>query len=160
MQTSKLFSWLSVLLVIALPASADDIMLKGDARLSGTIRAINDSGVVELSSLLSPESILLTADAVEKVVFSKSLDQSKIPSALVKLSNGDRLPANLVDFDGNLLTVTTASAGRLVIPRADLSSLQFGIFPQKVIYAGPNNAEEWKEGIEGKGSWMPLKDLF
>ena len=52
------------------PLCADELTLDGGARLTGTVRSINEAGVVELASELSPEPVLLKRGTVEKVEFS------------------------------------------------------------------------------------------
>lgn len=153
MQTSDLLSWCCLVLAAMLPATADDISLTGDARLSGTIRSINDAGIVELSSILSPDPITLTADAVRKVQFSNPPEQERAPGALVELTNGDKLPVTVEKLDDTALTVMTTFAGRLVIPRVDLNALQLGIQKRKVVYSGPHSAEEWAGDSDGAGNW-------
>ena len=149
----KLGPWLCAALAAALPAHADDIALTGDASLSGTIRSINEAGVVELATALSPEPVFLKAGAVEKVEFSPPQESPDTPGALVELTNGDLLPAAIEGLDGKNLTVTSMDAGRLVIPRAVLKSVQLGIHKRKVVYSGPKNAEEWIGDAEGARSW-------
>lgn len=153
MRTSDFLLWCCLLLATALPATADDISLIGDARLSGTIRSINDAGVVELSSILSPDPITLRADAVRKVQFSNPPEQERAPGALVELNNGDKLPVTVEKLDAAALTVMTTFAGRLVIPRVDLNALQLGIQKRKVVYSGPQSAEEWAGDSGGAGNW-------
>lgn len=132
---------------------ADDLTLTDDARLTGTVRSINEAGVVELDSVLSPEPLHLKADAVKKVEFSSPESTPNPPGTLIELSNGDVLPATIESLDDKTLTVTTADAGRLAIPRAALKSLQLGVHKRKVIYAGPKNLEEWSRDGEGAKGW-------
>ena len=134
-------------------ACADDIALTGDGSLSGTIRSITQAGAVELASELSPEPVLLKAEAVKKVDFSPSKQVATPPGALVELVNGDLLPATIEALDDRNLTVETLDAGRLVLPRAALKSLQLGIRKRKVIYTGPRNSEEWTSDAEGVKNW-------
>ncbi|MEO7100668.1 MAG: hypothetical protein ABI162_15005 [Luteolibacter sp.] len=134
-------------------AVADDISLTGDAKLSGAIRSISDAGVVELASSLSPDPIFLKAGAVEKVEFSPPQQSPETPGALVELLNGDLLPATINELDEKNLTVTTLDAGRLVLPRTALKSVQLGIHKRKITYAGPKSLEEWTSDLEGARNW-------
>jgi hypothetical protein len=128
------------------PLNADELTLSGDdARLTGTLLSINESGVVELASPLSPSPLLLRNGAVEKVDFSAAPAPADPPGALIALTNGDLLPANILAMDEAKLTVHSPQAGPLEIPRAALSSIQLGIRGRKVIYAGPRNSDEWAE---------------
>ncbi|MGL5017438.1 MAG: hypothetical protein ACRDBP_04845 [Luteolibacter sp.] len=146
--------WLLALAVSALgSATADQLTLTGDARLTGTVRAISDAGVVELDSALAPAPILLKAEAVAKVEFSTPEANSAPPGTLVELANGDLLPANLESLDGQNLTITTPHAGRLTIPRVALKSMQLGVQKRRAIYSGPKDAEEWSRGIDESKQW-------
>ncbi len=144
-------------LVFALSAAAtswgDEISLKGEASLSGSIRSINAAGVVELATSLSPEPILLRAGSVEKVVFSPPQERPDLPGAVAELINGDLLPVTLEALDDKNLTVSTLDAGRLLIPRDALKSVQLGVHQRRTIYAGPKNAEEWVGDAEGSRNW-------
>jgi hypothetical protein len=146
--------WLAALAAGSLGiAGADQLTLTGDARLTGTISAINEAGVVELDSVLAPEPILLKAEAVAKVEFSAPDANSPPPGTLVELINGDLLPADLVGLDDRNLTIITPHAGRLVIPREVLKSMQLGVRKRRAVYSGPKNAEEWSRGIDESNQW-------
>jgi hypothetical protein len=132
---------------------ADELTLTGDDKLTGTIRSIDESGVVELSSSLSPSPVRLRPGAVEKVAFSAPESAPVTPGALVELSNGDILPAVVKSLDGENLKVFTTDAGELNIPRTALKSLQFGVQQLKPIYSGPNNIEEWTHPSDAGPSW-------
>src|SRR5688572_30864660 len=122
MPSSNVKAWLG--LILAASASgvlrADDLTLTGDARLTGTVRSINEAGVVELASALSPEPVLLKAGAVTKVEFSAPESVSNPPGSLIELANGDLLPATVESLDEKNLSVVTSDAGRLSIPRTAL----------------------------------------
>ena len=145
--------WMVLALIDAIPASADEIALSGDASLSGTIRSINEAGVVELSSSLSPEPIFLKSGAVEKVEFSPPHDRPDTPRAIVELINGDMLPVKIEGLDEKGITVITMDAGRLVIPRGVVKALQLGVQMRKVVYSGPKNMDEWTSEVEGEKNW-------
>lgn len=134
-------------------ASADKLTLTDDARLTGTILAIDETGVVELASTLSPEPIRLKAGAVEKVEFTASGSTPNPPGTLIELVNGDLLPAHLEGFDDRKLTVITQDAGRMEIPRAALKSMQLGVRKRLAVYSGPKNAEEWSRGVDETKRW-------
>lgn len=137
----------------ALPLPADDLTLAdGTSRLSGTVRSIDDSGQVELSSPLSPEPLLLKSGTVEKVEFSDAGAPAEPPPALIELANGDVLPVTIESLDERNLTVISPEAGHLEIPRDRLTSVQLGIRRSKLIYSGPKSLNEWT------GSWGEPKN--
>jgi hypothetical protein len=152
---SNLKLWLAVALWVSALTSlwADDLTLADDARLTGTIRSIDEAGVIHLTSDLSPDPIRLVADSVEKVKFSISDAESSSLGSLVELTNGDVLPGGIENLDDVYLQVMTPDAGRLTIPRKVIKSIQFGVQKRKVIYAGPKSLEEWSRDADGQSGW-------
>ncbi len=137
------------LLAVAIPCHgpillADDISLSaGGSRLTGSVRSIDEAGVLELSSPLSPEPLRLRDGMVRKVEFSPAAQTPEASPAMVTLANGDQIPAAIEALDEKELTLNSPAAGRLVVPRAALSSLQLGVGGQKLVYQGPKNLAEW-----------------
>jgi len=124
--------------------SADVVTLGGERmKLSGIVRSINEAGVVELSSELSPEPLMLKGESVESISFGDKPALAKPPTAVVELANGDALPVFIESLDDKTLTATSPEVGRLLIPREYVKSMQLGILDHKVIYAGPRSLEEW-----------------
>ena len=132
---------------------ADNLTLADDARLSGNIRSINPAGVIELSSALSPEPLLLKPGAVKKVDFSIHASDPVPANTLIELLNGDVLPVSIESLDDKLLNVVSAEAGRLGIPRASLKSMHLGVQVRKPIYSGPRKTGEWSNGSAGTAGW-------
>lgn len=144
MRISNKLSLAVLLGLTPLASQADDLTLSGgNARLTGTVRAINEAGVMELSTELSAEPLFLKNGAVDKVAFTSKEAPTDTPSALVELANGDLLPLDIESLDENKLVAVSPDAGRLEIPREALSSLQVGVERRKVVYSGPRNLEEW-----------------
>lgn len=150
------FHRLAAVLLAAVPAAscADEIALSGDARLSGVVRSISAKGVVELASPLAAEPILLKPGAVRRVTFGTP-EAAALPGTLIELANGDLLPATLESLDAAALTVATPEAGRLVIPRGALKSMQLGVRKKEAIYSGPVSAKEWarEDASENHREW-------
>jgi len=101
-----------------LPASADSLLLNGDERLSGTVRAINKDGTVLLDTPLSPDPVALKADSVRKVLFSEQDGGAVNGNCLVTLANGDSLPGVIEEIDGQNLVPAPGVTGRMVVPPA------------------------------------------
>lgn len=146
---------LGLLLAFSVPCSllADDLTLETDARLTGTVRSINEAGIVELSTVLSPDSVLLKSGAVSKVEFTASERRPTYPGTMVELTNGDLLPATIESLDEKNLDIATQDAGQLSIPRAVLKTLQLGVHQRKVIYSGPLSLEEWLRDGDDPMNW-------
>lgn len=147
-----------LLLATATVGGADDLSLKGDARLSGNVKSISADGVVELESALSPAALRLKPDAVQKITFENTGPAVAMPGMLVELANGDLIPGDVGTLDEKLLKVTTSDMGELGIVRSSLNSLQFGVQRQKLIYSGPKSLEEWTTDEEAARNWRFVKD--
>ncbi len=146
---------LAAALLAAATVSADDITLSGgNARLSGTVRSIGDTGVVELDCPHASEPLLLKAGSVDKVAFSPPAADPGTPPAALKLVNGDLLPGRVESLDETRLVFSSPVTGRLEIPRAALASLQLGVRSHKLIYSGPGNLEEWTTADADMKNWI------
>jgi len=134
-------------------ASADDIRLKNNARLSGEVISIAGDGAVELRSPLSAEPFSVKGDAVERVLFKASDSPNKSTSALVELVNGDTIPCSIASYDGKILAIDSPSLGELEIRAEHIKSIQAGVLNSKTIYSGPNDLAEWTVEKQHAGNW-------
>ena len=125
-------------------AAADTVRLAGgNSRLTGEVRSLDGDGHVELLSGLAAEPLLLKSATVDRIEFTRQAVVDDAPTTLVELTNGDVIPAAVESFDGTRLTAVSPDAGRLVIPRESLHSLQTGVHRRKVIWQGTGEAEDW-----------------
>ncbi len=132
---------------------ADKLTLESNARLTGTVSSISETGIVELASEIATDSVFLKPGVVQKVEFSAPATLSASSSNLVELINGDILPVVIDHLDEKELFVKTSSAGDFVIPRNALKSIQLRFYKNKVIYTGPQKIGEWKNDTEEARSW-------
>lgn len=132
---------------------ADEVTLSSQGKVTGTVHAIGDSGVVEMSTPNSPEPIQIKAGRVEKVQFDATPDSRPPATTLLELVNGDTLPVTVEKMDATDLHVTTPDAGSMVISRSILRSMQLGVRGRKSIYLGPRNQQEWSRGAGGANQW-------
>lgn len=144
-----------VLLAVAAAETlrADVLYLSNESRMTGEVRAIGPAGVIELATGLSPDPVLLKAEALAKIEFSAPAEAGSKSGALVELTNGDLLPATIGGLEGETLNVLTASAGPLAIPRSALKSMRLGVHERKVIYSGPRNGAEWTRDGDAAKNW-------
>lgn len=133
---------------------ADELTLAaGDSRITGTVRSISRDGVVEIASDLSPEPVLVRQGMLRKIRFSGTEAPADVAGAVVELSNGDLIPATIESLDDTRLIIESPDTGRLEIPRDAVKSMQVGVRRQTVIFAGPNNIEEWSSADGGMKNW-------
>ena len=121
----KLSVVLGTLLTCAISGEihGDSLTLADDTRLTGSVRSIHENGVVELETVISPDLIELKAGGVTQVEFDAPRSQIDPPGCFVELTNGDQLPVEVENLDGDSLKVVTADAGPFSIPRTALKSM-------------------------------------
>ena len=80
---------------------------------------------------------------------SQTIDAS---TSHIELVNGDRIPATITGLDADNLTIDSAVAGSLVIPRDAVRRVSPNPFGGRLVYAGPFRADEWRfdDGSEPK----------
>jgi|694.fasta_scaffold67525_2 hypothetical protein len=150
-------------LILGLAASsvhAADVSLKGDSKLSGDITGIAADGTITLLSPNAQKPLILSAEQVERVVFGNAGKDSELPEQRVELSNGDILPVRVTSMEAGLLNVESPVLGTLAIPRDAVSSLQLGIVPKKVVYAGPKSIQGWSMNENRKQAWDYENERF
>lgn len=153
MRISKILP--AFLLLPVVPLTADDLLLSGgESHLTGEVRSIEPSGVVELVSPLSPEPLALSGGAVRKVTFATTPRDEPEPEGLLELANGDRLPVRVRRMaDDGRLDVESPDLGALEIPRDSVRTLQVGVRGPQTLYRGPNSLGEWTEGDGDPKNW-------
>jgi hypothetical protein len=143
-----------------LPLAADDLMLNGAERVSGTVRTISEDGAVLLETPLAPDPVTFNGDSVRKVVFSEQPDKPDAATGAITLVNGDVIPGDVEAIDSNNLTLLSSVTGRVVIPRALLYSMQLGAHQPSVIYAGPEGLNGWSREPSTAGHWSFTNGVF
>ncbi|MBU4459247.1 MAG: hypothetical protein KJ579_01660, partial [Verrucomicrobia bacterium] len=79
-------------------------------------------------------------------------------SGAVRLTNGDELVGEIASVDPTNIVLTTASAGRLALPRCMVVDIRPGAGALSVLYEGPKDLDEWKHrGGNRTRSWE-IKD--
>jgi hypothetical protein len=131
---------------------ADEISLDADSFLSGKIGSISESGILELSSPLAPEPVLIHLDQLTHLDLEATEDCPTAPSTRLELTNGDVIMGSIEALDLQALTFQTPNAGSLRFPRHVLESIQVGIHEAATLYRGPEKQGEWSEEPSAK-SW-------
>ena len=163
MQIITLSFWFKFLLVCSSfgIAHSDNLTLDSNNRLQGQISAINQAGLVELATEISPDKILIKSGVVRKIDFnSNASPSSELSNAFVRLINGDLLPVTLVSLNETKLEVTNRDIGLLKIPRTSLKSLSLVSNQKKIIYNGPKNLNEWIGNDAAIKSWQFANDFL
>lgn len=141
-------------------AMAAEVSLKGEGKLTGEITGMDAEGAITLVSPVSGAPLQLLGDQVEKIDFGSPRDKFLLPDQRLELTNGDILPVTVTSMDNGLLRVESPVLGALTVPREAVSSLQFGIIPQKTIYSGPADFSGWKRSEGGERAWQLEDDTF
>ena len=137
--------FLCLLSVSPLLTAEDHIELKDSSTLRGTVRSIEGNEKVVVDSTFSNTPIELRGSALRSIIFhagdNNAADQRS--PELLHLANGDILPGSLKGLDAGHVSFHTVHADELKIPRAHIRSIDFGVTPQKLVYAGPRPLAEW-----------------
>lgn len=123
------------------------------AHLSGTVRSMDEAGTVELTTNLSPEPLRIPGNSIDSIRFGENAGANLPASTMVRLVNGDRLPVTIESMDKQTLTALSPDAGRVLIPRTCVESMQFFSQPAKTLYKGPREAREW-QSPDANRSWI------
>ena len=126
------------------PISADEVKLEDGSSITGEVLGLDAGGELRIAVPIAPEPLSIRAGQVRKVTLSHEAEESIERDATLTLTNGDRLPCDIVGIDDENVRVVTDTAGELSVKRDWVSSLQLGIRPRRVLYQGPAGLEDWK----------------
>ena len=147
-------SLLSLLLTLPLVGGEKDRLTLGNGDFfAGKVLALDD-GLIELQSPHSDTPLKILNDDLVELSFAGPAEAEPNRESLprdpqeVILENGDRFPGELIGLDDQSITFRTWFTGDLAIERPTIDALLFGVTPQKVVYRGPNEIEEWERGNE------------
>lgn len=140
-------------LSMASSLTAADVSLRGDGRLTGEVTAIDGEGTIELVSPFSKKPLLIKGEEAIRVDFGNADDTAFVSDQRVELINGDVLPVKVISLADGLLNVASTDLGEISIPRAMISSIQLGLYPERVVYTGAKNFKGWKRDKGGSESW-------
>lgn len=144
----------SLALVMSLPVMGADILLSDGSTLSGELVAMDDAGTVVLDSPLSEKPLMLRGDRVKQVGFKgEGGAAGEVSGQRVELTNGDVLPVTIQSLDDEGMKVSSQDAGELWIPRGAISSVQLGVFDEKLVYSGGDDLDGWEQQ-GGRESWI------
>ncbi len=134
----------SLLGITPLPAQ-DQVSLKNGDQFIGTVEELSE-GLIKLRSPHSTEPLEIKSDQLSKLSFREAPPED-LPSHShqLNLRNGDIIPGKVTGLDPTALQFKTWFAGNLTIPRSQIKSLFYGIAPQKLLYQGPTQADEWNQ---------------
>ena len=84
----------------------------------------------------------------------------------VQLKNGDMLGGELVAYDGKTLSIDTAYAGKITLPKETVAMLLPVGVPKPVLFEGPNGLGGWTHGkvnaagVMESGEWVYQNGAF
>lgn len=133
---------------------ADTLTLKDGDSLSGSISSITEEAI-SLLSPATPTPLQVRPDGIEQITFSNNAAAPVVHSELVTLKNGDVIPCSLLSLSDSTLELDTWFSGKLDTPRSSVSTLQFGITPEKIVFNDEPNLDDWK--IE-RGKWNVISE--
>lgn len=84
--------------------------------------------------------------------------KSAAHNSLVRLTNGDIFPGNLVSMDADRLVLDTWYAGKISINRAMIRKVNPNAGVSAIAYEGPVDLESWTQGRRGNQAGWTYKD--
>jgi len=123
---------------------ADEVRLEDGSSITGEVLGLDAGAALKIAVPIAPEPLSIRADQVSKVTLSHEADSTSERDATLTLTNGDRLPCDVLGISEKHVKVLTDIGGELEIDRSWVSSLQLGIRPRSILYQGPTGLEDWK----------------
>jgi hypothetical protein len=118
--------------------------MNGDA-LHGQFEGLQEESIIEWSGSSLKTSVLLQTGKLRRVAFNGGRGtRSLTTSAYVHLPNGDRIPGEIVALDERSITIDSAVAGTLTVPRSNVSAIAPNPHGGAVHYIGPFSPDDWK----------------
>lgn len=100
------------------------------------------------------EPIAFSVKAVSELRLGPRRAAPARESGAVRLTNGDELVGEIASVDPTNIVLSTASAGRLALPRSMVVDIRPGAGALSVLYEGPKDLDEWKHrGGNRTRSW-------
>lgn len=131
-------------------ASADRISLIDDSLVTGSVTAIDDRERVLVESPNTAVPLYLRSEVLRFVDFDFTPPDFQTHQERLHLTNGDVLPGLITGMDAKTIEFQAWFAGDLRIPRSAVSSIDFGVAPQKLHFKGPGEPEGWIDNDEWK----------
>ena len=138
---------------LALSATAADVSLLGDNKLTGELLAMDGSGTITLVSPVSGKPLLINGDRVKSVDFGVAEESAAVPDQRVELINGDVLPVRVNGLNGDMLLVESADLGNFSIPREIVDSVLLGVVPERPVFLGKDATDGWKRDSGAARNW-------
>lgn len=150
------FFLLPLFLSASLPGEEPDRLALGNGDLFiGKVIALDDR-LIQLQSPHGEAPLEILNENLVELSFagaggSETTADLPVNSQELLLENGDRLPGELIALDETTITFQTWFTGDLLVKRPQIKSLLFGVTPQKPVYRGPRDLEEWD--MENDRNW-------
>ncbi|MGE9269943.1 MAG: hypothetical protein ACQKBU_04005 [Verrucomicrobiales bacterium] len=130
--------------LLTIAVRADEVRLEDGSVLFGTVTHLDADQSLRVNSPIAPNPLSIRADKIENVIFSHSETTPMEHDARVVLSNGDVLSCDVTRIEESMVGVRSRTVGELRIPRQQVSQIQLGVRPRKLVYQGPKDALNWK----------------
>lgn len=143
----------AVTIALGVSATAADVSLTGDGKLTGEVVAMDGSGTITLVSPVSKKPLLVNGSRVKSVNFGTAEDSSGIPDQRVELINGDVLPVRVDGLNDAMLMVASPDLGNFSVPRELIDSVRLGVVPERMVYNGTDSTDGWKQDAGGARNW-------
>ena len=135
-------------------AATDSLVFKNGDQFRGTLlSAANDQGVKWKPA--KGAEVQFENKLIAGIQLAPRKDANPTPSGdvAVRWQNGDWLTGNLIAYENERLTLKTAMADRMEIPREGLAALYLGASGEAPVWDGASGRAVWMEGAVAPGYW-------
>ncbi|MGJ8695302.1 MAG: hypothetical protein ACSHYF_03230 [Verrucomicrobiaceae bacterium] len=130
--------------ILSLTALAEDsVTFHNGDHLTGKVVGLSD-GFIRLKSPHSEAPLEILSKELKSLSFEKR-DLTELPTHphQVNLRNGDVIPGEISGLNDKALELQTWFAGPISIPRNQIDSVYYGVTPQRLLYSGPKELNDW-----------------
>jgi len=119
-----------------------EIIFYGGDRLSGSLQAISEQGVVAWKHPQAIDPIRFKQDQIKQIDLASEAKALNAGADALTMTNGDLIHGRIQSMDDKVLAVQTAFAGQMQLQRRMIKSISPDITGQ-LIYQGPGDLSQW-----------------
>ncbi|MGZ8901115.1 MAG: hypothetical protein ACXW3Z_13560 [Limisphaerales bacterium] len=147
----------------------DAILFRNGDLLFGELQSIDQESGIRWHRSDALNAFQFAKERVTQVEFAVARPAEATPTTnmcSIQLQNGDQIQGDLVEYDGEKVTLDTWFAGRLVLPKAAISLIVPLGLPKPTLFAGPTGVEGWTMGkvtagaLVDSGEWVYQNGAF
>jgi hypothetical protein len=156
-RAAVIFAFLSLAVAAAAPEQTDILRFTNGDQLHGHFQGIKEGPCAVWKRGDVAEAMDFKTTQVRHVVLNGGRPVKALPAlSYLGLVNGDRIPGDVTGIDDKTITLNTAFAGTLQIPRKMVAILAPNPMGGRVSYHGPFIEDEWKMAHPAHPEGLPV----